>query len=61
MRENLEVLAADIADDLHSIDRMKTEYDAYVRGVDLGNPTVYEKATIGYYLREHLPFHRRRI
>ena len=50
MRENLEVLAADIADDLRSIDRMKTEYDAYVRGVDLGNPTVYDKATIGYYL-----------
>ena len=50
MRERLEVLAADIADDLRSIDRMKTEYDTYVREVDLGNPTVYERATIGYYL-----------
>ena len=50
MKERLEVLAADIADDLCSIDRMKTEYDAFVRGVDLGNPTVYERATIGYYL-----------
>jgi len=50
MRERLELLAADIADDLRSIDRMKSEYDAYVRGVDMGSPSVYEKATIGYYL-----------
>lgn len=50
MREKLELLAADIADDLRSIDRMKSEYDAYIHGVDLGNPSVYDKATIGYYL-----------
>ena len=49
MRESVELLIADIDDDLRSIGRMKAEYDAYVTGVDWENPTVYERATIGYY------------
>lgn len=50
MNGRVELLIADIADDLKSIDRMKAEYDAFVADVDWESPSVYEKATVGYYL-----------
>jgi hypothetical protein len=50
MKENVELLVADIRDDLKSIDRMKAEYDTFVAAADWENPSVYDKATIGYYL-----------
>ena len=50
MRENVELLIADVMDDLKSIDRMKAEYDTFVADVEWENPSVYEMATIGYYL-----------
>jgi len=45
-----ELLIADISDDLKSMDRMKAEYDIFVSDVDWESPSVYEKATVGYYL-----------
>lgn len=50
MKEKVEILIANLRDDLNSIDKMKAEYDLFIRKLESRNPDIYQKMVIGYFL-----------
>ncbi|NJD03394.1 MAG: antitoxin [Ruminiclostridium sp.] len=50
MKEKLELLIANIRDDLNIIGKMKAEYDIFIQGLGGKTPDNFQKAVIGYYL-----------
>jgi hypothetical protein len=50
MKEKLELLIANLNDDLKSIDKLKAEYDFFMAAIEEKEPDIYQRAVIGYYL-----------
>ena len=50
MKEQIELLKAEIIDDLKSIKKIKSEYDNYTKSLNFENPSWEEQIVIGYHL-----------
>lgn len=50
MKEKLELLIANLRDDLSSISKLTSEYDYFMATIGDKEPDIYQRAVIGYYL-----------
>jgi hypothetical protein len=50
MKEKMELLIANINDDLESIQKLKKEYDFFIETFEENEPDIYQRVVVGFYL-----------
>jgi len=50
MKEKLELLIANLRDDLKNIEKLKSEFEFFIPSIGEKGPDIYQRAVVGYYL-----------